>query len=90
MSHITTGLKYLSNGSKRNLFVVSIMDLQVIMYVRPTLMGTKTYTKMDQIRFFEFFHSYGYENGPDSYGQIRLSFCNRTTNGFGAQIRLLQ
>ena len=32
MSHITTGLKQLSNGSKRNLFVVSIMDLQV-MYV---------------------------------------------------------
>ena len=24
--------------------------------------------------FFGFFRSYGYENGPDSYGQIRLSF----------------
>ena len=24
--------------------------------------------------FFGFFQSYGYENGPDSYGQIRLSF----------------
>ena len=24
--------------------------------------------------FFGFFQSYGYENDPDSYGQIRLSF----------------
>ena len=24
--------------------------------------------------FFGFFQSYGYENGPDSYAQIRLSF----------------
>ena len=24
--------------------------------------------------FFGFFQSHGYENGPDSYGQIRLSF----------------
>ena len=24
--------------------------------------------------FFGFFQSYGYENGPDSYGQKRLSF----------------
>ena len=24
--------------------------------------------------FFGFFQSYGYANGPDSYGQIRLSF----------------
>ena len=48
-------------------------------------MGTKNLTKMDQIRFFVFFRSYGNENGPDSY-----SFRNKTTNGFGAQIRLHQ
>ena len=36
----------------------------------------KTYDirKWTKSVFFGFFQSYGYENGPDSYGQIRLSF----------------
>ena len=43
--------------------------------VRPTLIWErKTYTKINQIRFFFFFfQSYRNENGPNSYSQIRLS-----------------
>ena len=34
----------------------------------------KLIRKLTKSVFFGFFQSYGYENGPDSYGQIRLSF----------------
>ena len=34
----------------------------------------KLIRKWTKFVFFVFFQSYGYENGPDSYGQIRLSF----------------
>ena len=48
----------------------------------PTVRGAKadSYAYEKLIRkwtksvFFGVFQSYGYENGPDSYGQIRLSF----------------
>ena len=43
--------------------------------VRPTLMGTKNVYENgpNPFFFFLFFQSYGNENGPDSYSQIRLS-----------------
>ena len=43
--------------------------------VRPTLMGTKNLYENGPNPFFVFcfFQSYGNENGPDSYSQIRLS-----------------
>ena len=42
--------------------------------VRPTLMETKNLYENGPNPFFvRFFRSYGNENGPDSYSQIRLS-----------------
>ena len=46
-----------------------------ISFLRPTLIHTKNlYENGPNPFFIVFFQSYGYENGPDSYGQIRLSF----------------
>ena len=42
--------------------------------LRPALMGTKNlYENGPDPFFLFFFRSYGNENGPDSYSQIRLS-----------------
>ena len=52
---------------------MKIVDL--FWMLRPTLMHTKNlYDNGPNPFFFGLFQSYGYENGPDSYGQIRLSF----------------
>ena len=43
-------------------------------FLRPTLMGTKNLDEIGPNPFFPvFFQSYGNDNGPDSYSQIRLS-----------------
>ena len=51
---------------------LSLNDREVEFCV-PTLMGTKNLYENGPDPFFLFFRSYGNENGPDSYSQIRLS-----------------
>ena len=66
-------------------FLLNILDLEItqpLKYLCEILFDIKadSYAYEKLIRkwtksvFFGFFRSYGYENGPDSYGQIRLSF----------------
>ena len=59
--------------------------------IKPTLMGTKNLYEMDQIRFvFVFFDLMGTRMVQIRIAKSVSAFRNKTTNGFGAQIRLHQ
>ena len=63
--------------ARRIQLFISLVDREVEFCVlkRPTLMHTKNLYENGPNPFFSgFFNFYGYENGPNSYGQIRLSF----------------